>query len=51
MTETTSTNPIVRCPYCSNPMKENKYTKAQGYYYCCYACKVTIEVIKSIAEL
>ena len=47
----TSTNPVYKCPICSNPMGEKKHRFSDNYYYQCYKCKITIELFKALVEL
>jgi hypothetical protein len=47
----TSTNDIVKCVYCGNPMATRKYKNSNNEYFVCYKCKITIEVIKAIVDL
>ena len=47
----TSTNEILKCPYCSNPMETKKKMFSENYYYRCWKCKITIDLYKAIVEL
>lgn len=50
MTNQTSINEILKCPYCSNPMSEEKKQGVQDYFYKCYKCLITIDLIKALVD-
>jgi len=50
MSHNTSTEDIIKCPICSSIMSKEKKQYVQNYFYKCYKCKITIDLINALID-